>query len=132
MADAGSGQPLEAPTVTRWYRIEPTDLPVGSVATVVAANRALCVTRTTEGFGVLDNRCPHQGGPLGEGQIEGGFVICPWHGYEYDPLTGEPPEGYGDRATVFPHEIARRRHVRRAPRTRRPADADGPDGRRDD
>ncbi len=97
--------PLEPPVAKRWFRIDAGDLPVGHVATVVAAHRALCVTRTAEGYGVLDNRCPHQGGPLGEGQIEDGYVICPWHGYEYDPLTGEPPEGYGDVATVLPHEV---------------------------
>lgn len=101
---AGSATPLDRPRPTRWYRIDPGDLPVGHVTTVVAANRALCVTRTADGCGVLDNRCPHQGGPLGEGQIEGGYVICPWHGYEYDPSTGEPPEGYGDRAATFRHE----------------------------
>jgi thiamine pyrophosphate-dependent acetolactate synthase large subunit-like protein/nitrite reductase/ring-hydroxylating ferredoxin subunit len=68
---------------------------------VVVADRALCITRTAQGYGALDNRCPHQGGPLGEGQIEHGYVICPWHGYEYDPRTGEPPDGYGDSATVY-------------------------------
>ena len=103
--DTPPATPLETPVVTRWYRIDPGDLPVGHVTAVVAANRALCVTHTADGFGVLDNRCPHQGGPLGEGQIESGYVICPWHGYEYDPLTGQPPEGYGDAATVFSHEL---------------------------
>jgi thiamine pyrophosphate-dependent acetolactate synthase large subunit-like protein len=32
-------------------------------------------------------------------------LICPWHGYEYHPLTGQPPEGYGDEAAVFPSEM---------------------------
>ena len=49
-----------------------------------------------------------QGGPLGEGQIEDGCLICPWHGYEYDPITGEPPEGYDDVATAYPFEERRR------------------------
>ncbi len=97
--------PLAPPVATQWFKIEPGDLPVGHVITVVAAHRALRITRTAEGYAVLDNRCPHQGGPLGEGQIDHGDVICPWHGYEYDPLTGAPPEGYGDAATVFPHEM---------------------------
>ncbi len=99
------GTPLQSPVTKQWYRIDVEDLPVGHVATVVVANRALCVTHTAKGYGVLDNRCPHQGGPLGEGQIEDGYVICPWHGYEYDPISGEPPEGYGDVATTFPHEV---------------------------
>lgn len=97
--------PIDPPQTKQWYRIDPGDVPIGHVTTVVVANRALCVTHSDRGYGVLDNRCPHQGGPLGEGQIEGGYVICPWHGYEYDPITGEPPEGYGDVAKVFPHEV---------------------------
>lgn len=68
---------------------------------VVADRRALAITKTPDGYGALDNRCPHQGGPLGEGQIEDGWLLCPWHGYEYDPLDGRPPEGYGDVATCF-------------------------------
>jgi thiamine pyrophosphate-dependent acetolactate synthase large subunit-like protein/nitrite reductase/ring-hydroxylating ferredoxin subunit len=77
---------------------------VGEIASVVVAGRAVCLTRTNEGYGALDNRCPHQGGPLGEGTIEDGCVICPWHGYEYDPRTGTSPEGYGDHATPYPIE----------------------------
>ncbi|NNF65392.1 MAG: Rieske 2Fe-2S domain-containing protein [Acidimicrobiia bacterium] len=86
---------------TEWVRIDPGELPVGRVTTVVANRRALCVARTEDGWGVLDNRCPHQGGPLGEGRIEDGFVVCPWHAYEYDPIDGTPPEGYGDAAPCF-------------------------------
>ena len=84
-----------------WHRIDPGAIEPGDVTTVIAGDRAIAITRTQEGFGALDNRCPHQGGPLGEGQIEDGYLICPWHGYEYDPHTGAPPEGYGDDATVY-------------------------------
>lgn len=85
----------------RWHRIDPGDLEVDRVTTVVIAGRALCVTRTADGYGVLDNRCPHQGGPLGDGHIENGYVICPWHGYEYHPCTGTPPPGFADAATGY-------------------------------
>ena len=49
----------------------------------------------------LENRCPHQGGPLGEGSIENGWLRCPWHGYDYDPLTGRSPEGFPDGALLL-------------------------------
>ena len=87
---------------TDWHRIEPGEIDVDTVTTVVAAGRALCVTRMADGYGVLDNRCPHQGGPLGDGHIENGYVICPWHGYEYNPCTGTPPPGFKDAATGYP------------------------------
>lgn len=89
---------------TEWHEIDPGPLEVGQVALVVCDRRYLCVSRTQGGLGALDNRCPHQGGPLGEGTIEDGYLICPWHGYEYDPITGAPPEGYGDYAIPYPVE----------------------------
>lgn len=70
----------------RWYKVaEAGDLPEGQVTTVVAGVTAVCLIHTAEhGYTALDNRCPHQGGPLGEGQLDGQWLICPWHGYEYD------------------------------------------------
>jgi nitrite reductase/ring-hydroxylating ferredoxin subunit len=82
-------------------RVDRPELLEGRVTTIVAGQRAICLTRTETGWGALDNRCPHQGGPLGDGQIEGGYVICPWHAYEYDPITGTPPPGFRDAATSY-------------------------------
>ncbi len=84
-----------------WHKIDPGDMEPGTVTMVVADQRALAITRTADGWGALDNRCPHQGGPLGEGQLEGSCVICPWHGFEYDPVTGQPPADYEDAATPY-------------------------------
>lgn len=91
----------------KWYKVmEEDDLPVGQVTTAVAGVTAVCVVHTNEfGFTAFDNRCPHQGGPLGEGQLDGSWLICPWHGYEYNPKTGDPPAGYGDCATPLPLEV---------------------------
>ena len=91
----------------KWYKVaEQNELPEGQVMTALAGTTAVCLIHTAKhGFTALDNRCPHQGGPLGEGQIDGRWVICPWHGYEYDPQTGGPPEGYGDYATPYEIEV---------------------------
>jgi len=89
-----------------WIQVDPGDLEVGQVTTVIAARRAIAITRTEAGYGALDNRCPHQGGPLGDGQLEDGCLLCPWHGYEYDPISGQPPGGYDDIATAY--EVADR------------------------
>ncbi|MCL1692986.1 MAG: thiamine pyrophosphate-binding protein [Actinomycetia bacterium] len=86
----------------RWHEVEAADLTTNEVTAVIAGGRSVCLARTEQGLSALDNRCPHQGGPLGEGTIEDGWLICPWHGYEYDPVTGEPPGGYDDAATPFP------------------------------
>ncbi len=36
----------------------------------------------------LSGVCPHQGGPLGQGALDGGVVTCPWHAWEFDSATG--------------------------------------------
>src|SRR3954464_5611620 len=86
----------------RWHRIDPDEVPVeGRVGSAVIDGRAVALTRCGGTLGALENRCPHQGGPVGEGSIENGWLRCPWHGYDYDPGTGRPPEGFTDAVTAF-------------------------------
>ena len=42
-------------------------------------------------FCAINNVCPHRGGPLGEGDLEGSLVTCPWHGWQFDVKTGQSP-----------------------------------------
>ena len=86
---------------TVWFKaLEPGELPEGRVKPVTCALRTVCLTHFAGKFAALDNRCPHQGGPLGEGSIENGLLRCPWHGWDYDPLTGKAP-GYDDGVETF-------------------------------
>lgn len=80
-------------------------LPEGRVSTVTIGSQTLCVAHHQGRYGALDNRCPHQGGPLGEGTIEGGWLRCPWHGWDYDPITGKSPGGFDDGVECFPVEV---------------------------
>jgi len=89
-------------SVDDWHRVEQVDVPdEGRVRSVVVDGRTVALARCGGRLGALENRCPHQGGPLGEGSIENGWLRCPWHGYDYDPLTGRPPEGFTDGAASF-------------------------------
>ncbi len=89
-----------------WHRLIGVDeLDVGRVTTVTVERESLCVTRTESGFGCLANACPHQGGPLGEGSIEGGWLRCPWHGYDYSPRDGTPPPPFDDAPAAYRTEI---------------------------
>jgi multimeric flavodoxin WrbA/nitrite reductase/ring-hydroxylating ferredoxin subunit len=45
-------------------------------------------------FGVISNRCNHVGGPLGQGRLDGEYVVCPWHQYKFHRCTGEGEPGY--------------------------------------
>jgi nitrite reductase (NADH) small subunit len=51
-------------------------------------DKTICVANVNGEISAMDNVCLHRGGPLGQGVIEGGKVICPWHGWAWDPKTG--------------------------------------------
>jgi pyruvate oxidase len=88
-----------------------SDLPQGRVKTVTARTVSMCLSHFDGQWAAMDNRCPHQNGPLGEGSIEKGadgkcWIRCPWHGWDFDPLTGTPPGGHEDTGqTLYPVEI---------------------------
>src|SRR5271156_341029 len=65
-----------------------------------AGGRPLCIANVNGGIRALDNECPHRGGPLSEGMIEGGNIVCPWHAWTFDAATGAPVEGE-ERVAVF-------------------------------
>lgn len=100
-----SPEPTQEAAV-EWYKVaELGELEDGRVRTAVAGHRTIALTHSNGRFGALDNHCPHQGGPLGEGSIEKGLLRCPWHGYDYDPITGQPPAGFSDAPTCFAVEV---------------------------
>ena len=88
-----------------WYKVGNKDiLDEGRVTTVTAGVKPICLARFKGEYRALDNACPHQGGPLGEGQIVNDYVVCPWHAWEYSPLDGTPPEGFEDNVATYPVE----------------------------
>ena len=89
-----------------WHRVlAAAELPEGRVTTVTAGHLSLALTHVDGTYAALDNHCPHQGGPLGEGSIENGLLRCPWHGYDYCPLTGQSPGAFGDEVRTHPVEV---------------------------
>ena len=50
--------------------------------------KSLAVFNVDGTFHVIDNTCVHRGGPLGEGDLDGEVVTCPWHNWEYNVKTG--------------------------------------------
>ena len=64
------------------------DVPVGQGRVVEAGGRTLALFNVEGRFYALDNACAHRGGPLGEGDLEGATVTCPWHAWRWDVTTG--------------------------------------------
>ncbi len=66
-----------------------TDLPPGSAMTVSAKGKAIALFNVGGTVYATDDTCLHQGGPLGEGILQGDTIVCPWHMWEYNVRTGE-------------------------------------------
>lgn len=83
-ADAGAG-----PVPEGWTAVLGVDeLDDGEVMEVMVGERALAIARVDDEFYALDNVCPHAGGPLGDGVLDGCSLTCPWHGYSFDVRDG--------------------------------------------
>ncbi|HYH00471.1 MAG TPA: Rieske (2Fe-2S) protein [Terriglobales bacterium] len=63
--------------------------------------RLICVANVDGDYSAMDNVCVHRGGPLGQGSVERRKVICPWHGWEFDPLTGAAAHNPQHRVAIY-------------------------------
>ena len=77
----------------------------GEAREVACAGKMLCVANVGGEISAMDNVCPHRGGPLGEGIIENGKVVCPWHAWAFDVKTGAAEHSPGDKVDVYPVRI---------------------------
>ncbi len=67
--------------------------------------KTICIANVNGTYRALDNVCPHRGGPLGQGMIEDGKVVCPWHGWAWDPKTGAATQDSSMKVAVYPLKI---------------------------
>ncbi len=72
-----------------WTQVLDLDeVPVGEVVEVVVGDRSLAVANVDGTLHAVDNACPHAGGPLGDGDLDGCTLTCPWHGWSFDVRDG--------------------------------------------
>jgi nitrite reductase (NADH) small subunit len=67
--------------------------------------KPICVANIGGIYSAMDGLCPHRGGPLGQGMVEGGKVVCPWHGWAWDPVTGATEQDARMKVAVYPVRI---------------------------
>ena len=77
------------------------ELPPGGAKEVEHDGRIYALFNVDGVISALDGICPHQGGPLAEGPVEGTTVTCPWHGWQFDVRTGKSPLGPKIKQTVY-------------------------------
>lgn len=65
-----------------------TDVTPGTGIVADVNGQSVAIFNVDGTYYAIDNTCVHRGGPLGEGDLEGETVSCPWHGWEYNVKTG--------------------------------------------
>ena len=84
---------------------ETADLNPGECKVVEVAGKTLALFNVNGTFYVLDNTCLHRGGPLGEGELEGSIVTCPWHGWRWDVTSGANTNNPSVQVACFPVKV---------------------------
>src|SRR5271167_2323054 len=74
-----------------------SDIPQGTIRQIDLEEKTIALANVDGKFYAINNVCLHESGPLGEGELSGKIVACPWHCWEYDVTTGKltnnPAEG---------------------------------------
>ena len=81
------------------------ELAPGSAKAVEVKGKAIALFNVEGTIYATDNTCLHQGGPLGEGELMGEVVICPWHQWEYNVRTGENVEDSSLKVATYPVQV---------------------------
>ena len=69
------------------------EFPAGGAKVVSVGGEDVAIFHVDGEYYAMSDTCPHAGGPISEGEIEDGRVICPWHGWSFtlDPDDKTPP-----------------------------------------
>jgi len=80
------------------------DLAARELQQVMVGRTRVALSCVEGRFAAINGVCNHVGGPLGEGRLDGDYVVCPWHHWKFHRATGEGEPGYeADR--VPRHEV---------------------------
>lgn len=81
------------------------DLSPGRGKVVHAEGQDIALFNVDGTFHAIHNTCLHRGGPLGDGELKGTTVICPWHGWQYDVTTGNNVKNPAVTVASFPVKV---------------------------
>lgn len=88
---------------TQWHDVGTVaELAKRPLQQVLAGRTKIALSCVDGRFGAIHDGCNHVGGPLGEGTLDGDYVVCPWHNWKFHRVTGEGEPGYeADRVPRF-------------------------------
>jgi nitrite reductase (NADH) small subunit len=81
------------------------DIPAGKIYEFQVGGQAIAIANISGKFHAINSICAHEGGPLGEGELEGTIVTCPWHSWQYDVTTGKVVQNEALGVECYPVEV---------------------------
>ncbi len=81
------------------------ELPPGMVRELQLDGKVIALSNVGGKIYAIDNVCLHRGGPLGEGELSGQVVTCPWHGWQYDVTSGKLVTNPAVGVETYPVEL---------------------------
>ena len=81
------------------------DIPAGKIYEFQVGGQAIAIANISGKFHAINSICAHEGGPLGEGELEGTIVTCPWHAWQYDVTTGKVVQNAALGVECYPVEV---------------------------
>ena len=81
------------------------DVPAGKIYEFQVRGQAVAIANVAGNFFAINSICAHEGGPLGEGELDGTTVTCPWHLWQYDVTTGKVAQNSAIGVDSYPVEV---------------------------
>ncbi len=81
------------------------DVPPGKIYEFQVGGQAIAIANVSGKFHAINSVCAHEGGPLGEGELDGTVVTCPWHAWQYDVTTGKVVQNPSLGVECYPVEL---------------------------
>ncbi len=96
--------PLRCSRVSEFHDVAACkEIPEGKVRCYVVEHRKVAVANIEGQWFAVDDACPHRGGPLSEGDVEGCEIVCPWHFWSFDLRSGR--HAGGSKFAVLTHDV---------------------------
>lgn len=81
------------------------EIPPGQIREFDVSGKAVAIANVNGKLFAINSIYLHHGGPLGEGDLEGSLVSCPWHGWQYDVTTGKLTQQPDTGVECYPVEL---------------------------
>lgn len=92
--------------MSQWIKAaKQQDIEENSAVVSECAGHSVAIFRLQDKFHAINNVCPHKGGPLGEGELNGSVVSCPWHAWDFDVITGCNPDNERLKVKTYPVKL---------------------------